>query len=364
LPEFLGYVLQSPSYWRFVKESQSGIAVPNFNASKMGRIPVPMVGIEEQERMVLRLDTLWSRLAAAEANLRGAKEGLGRFGRSVLQSAFAGRLVPNEADLAHAGEFQPATELLEELLQQRRRQGSGTQGGRAAADARKRSGKSAEKAGIGYASGGPPGSSLLPEGWCWARIDEIATVKIGHPFKSAEFKSLGVRLLRGQEIEPGGLRWGDARHWDAQDLERYSDFLVQPGDIVLGMDRPVVAAGLKLARVTPADAPALLVQRVARIRAVDATVQDYLYHAMGRPDFVADVLRGQTGTQLPHISHSSVPGHLLPLPPRGEMGRICVALSAAMGLWKRLSSAIERHLRDLQRLRLSLLTQFCAKSDG
>ena len=99
-------------------------------------------------------------------------------------------------------------------------------------------------------------------------VGSVADLDSGPAFSSKLFggPGEGTRLLRGDNIEPGRLRWERTRTWPDSQLPGFEHLLLNAGDIILAMDRPVVSAGLKLATVTDSDLPALLVQRVARIR--------------------------------------------------------------------------------------------------
>ena len=139
-------------------------------------------------------------------------------------------------------------------------------------------------------------------------VGAVADVDSGPAFKSSLFggPGEGTRLLRGDNIEPGSLRWGRTKSWPDSQLVGFEHLLVADGDIILAMDRPVVTAGLKLARVTGADMPALLVQRVARIRPRNTVVDDFLYQILSSRQFVHELLGNQVGTQIPHITLEAI----------------------------------------------------------
>jgi type I restriction enzyme S subunit len=140
------------------------------------------------------------------------------------------------------------------------------------------------------------------------RVGEVADVDSGPAFKSSLFggPGEGTRLLRGDNIEPGSLRWGRTRSWPDSQLDGFEHLLVAEGDIILAMDRPVVSAGLKLARATAADMPALLVQRVARIRPRAAVSGDFLHQILSSRHFIQQLLGNQVGTQIPHITLEAI----------------------------------------------------------
>lgn len=163
-----------------------------------------------------------------------------------------------------------------------------------------------------------------------ATVGEVADVDSGPAFASSFFvgPDSGTRLLRGDNIEPGRLRWDRTKAWPDSHLDGYRHLLVVRGDIILAMDRPVVTAGLKLARVTEADMPALLVQRVARIRPNSAVDDDYLYQVLSSRRFVQQLLGAQVGTQIPHITLKSIRLFAFDLPDVAEQHAIAATVRA------------------------------------
>lgn len=162
-------------------------------------------------------------------------------------------------------------------------------------------------------------------------VGDLSEVISGPAFKSAEFggDGEGTRLLRGDNIEPGSLRWTNARTWPDHLLDGYEHLLLREGDVIVAMDRPIVSSGLKVARVRSADLPALLVQRVARIRPASHVLSKVLFFVMLHDRFRSHLQEGQTGTQLPHITLNRIRIFEVPLPPAREQHLIVSALEEA-----------------------------------
>jgi type I restriction enzyme S subunit len=187
----------------------------------------------------------------------------------------------------------------------------------------------------------PPDGVEVPETWTWATVAQMALIDVGFAFKSTGFAESGVRLLRGENVEPGQLRWRDTRYWPSDDLAQCQHLLVEPGEIILAMDRPIISTGLKLARVRASDVPAVLVQRVMRFKMVDAGDSDYLHYCLLHKRFV-DFLahEGMTGSDLPHITGTGVAEFPIPLPPLAEQHEIVRRVDALFSL----ADAIERRV--------------------
>lgn len=340
---FLLRLLQSDGTRRFFKANARGIAgsMPKISQGTIERVSVPVPGLDEQDRVVAAIETQLSRLDAAVATLRRVKANLKRARASVLKAAVEGRLVPTEAALAFAEgrEFEPASVLLERILAERK----------AAWVASGARGKYAEPA-----TPETVGRAELPEGWCWASMGQAAESLAGHAFHSGDFTRDGVNLLRGDNIDHGSLRWGDRRRCIVPSaLAEHAKLQMAAADIVLAMDRPVISTGLKLAIVTPADLPALLVQRVLRLR--PRVNHGYLLANLNSPAFVAHLEGNVRGGGVPHISERQVQGFGMPLPPLAEQHRIVAEVDRRLSVLDAIGVAVDANLARCTRLRQSIL---------
>jgi len=163
------------------------------------------------------------------------------------------------------------------------------------------------------------------------RLGDHVDLITGNPFKSADYTDSrdAIRLLRGDNVAQGRIRWDNAKYWPAADAVAYERCRLQVGDVILAMDRPWIAAGLKYAQLRPEDVPSLLVQRVARLRALPGLDQRFLACLIGSPAFTAYVRGVQTGSAVPHISGRQIQdfGFVLPpLPDQQAIGELLGAL--------------------------------------
>lgn len=167
----------------------------------------------------------------------------------------------------------------------------------------------------------------------------------------------GVRLLRGDNIMQGYLRWDDAKYWPANNLEPFARFVLREGDVVLAMDRPWVKAGLKRAQITESDLPSLLLQRTARLRPGPRMRVDFLFHLISSRMFSGHLLSVQTGIGVPHISGKQIESFAFTLPPLLEQQAIAGRLDELQTQTKRLKEVCEGKLAALDELKKSLLHQ-------
>ena len=158
-------------------------------------------------------------------------------------------------------------------------------------------------------------------------------------------------------MEPGALRWQDARHWPEDKLPGFESLLLGVGDIVLAMDRPLISTGLKIARVRESDLPCLLVQRVARLRPMTDLTNSLLYIAMQTRRFIKHLQGEQQGTQIPHISGQTIAEFSIPVPPLAEQEQIVSLVEERLSQIDAAEKTINAELLRAKRLRQSILKQ-------
>jgi restriction endonuclease S subunit len=112
--KYVAFFLQSPAYWQAISERKLGIAIPNVNASKLKQIKIPVAPLQEQKRIVLKIEELFTQLDAGMVALHRTHAGLERYRASVLKAAVQGRLVQQGTN------DESATVLLQKLGERRK----------------------------------------------------------------------------------------------------------------------------------------------------------------------------------------------------------------------------------------------------
>lgn len=137
----------------------------------------------------------------------------------------------------------------------------------------------------------------------------------GFAFPSDEFSAdQGLRLLRGVNVGIRRIRWSDCVRWTERDPAIEEKFSLSEGDVVMGMDRPWIAGGLRIATLSEADTPSLLLQRVARLRPCNQLEPRYMYWAYQARRFRDEVEGELTGLSVPHLSGEQIRSHRIRLP--------------------------------------------------
>lgn len=152
------------------------------------------------------------------------------------------------------------------------------------------------------------------EDWEECSLIQISNPLTGYPFSSKQFRKEGIYLVRGMNVKRGYLDLSKsiAEFWKtSQGLEMY---LLQEGDVVIQMDGALI--GKSYAKIKSKHLPALLVQRVTRLRS-DLNTQEFIYQYIQR-DFLKYINSIKTETAVPHLSLDDIKNFRLSVPKSPE----------------------------------------------
>jgi type I restriction enzyme S subunit len=197
----------------------------------------------------------------------------------------------------------------------------------------------------------------VPAYWNPVRLGLFIDLLTGFPFKSNGFTEdvSDIRLLRGINVSPGRVRWDSTVRWSLTALVELSAFTLKEGDIVFGMDRPLVSNGIRVAMIKSQDVPSLLLQRVARIRSRDELDQLYLLLLLQDrryADYLASIF---TGISVPHISPTQISDYRVALPPIEEQRAIVEKVEKETRAVEVMKERAELEIRSIREYRTRLI---------
>ncbi|MFI3223301.1 MAG: restriction endonuclease subunit S [Methylococcaceae bacterium] len=195
------------------------------------------------------------------------------------------------------------------------------------------------------------------EGWEEKTLGEMIELLVGFAFKSKDYTEVedDILLLRGDNIMQGYLRLDDVKRWSKLEFETYKKYQLQENDILLAMDRPWVKAGLKIAKISNKNIPALLVQRTACLRTKSNLDNSFLFYLLKSNGFMKYLIDVQTGIGVPHISGKQILDFSFTTPPLKEQQAIVQKLDALSTETKQLAAIYQQKINDLDELKKSIL---------
>lgn len=163
--------------------------------------------------------------------------------------------------------------------------------------------------------------------WKEVRLGDVCNIITGFPFPGKKYSQKGVRVVRGDNVTIGNLRWDTEKdkRWN-EPFDKTEYYSLQASDIVIGMDGSRV--GKNKARIKEEDLPLLLAQRVACVRHNELAEQDYLYYNIFSKKFIDYVNSIHTGSAIPHISQKQIEDYKILLPNLETQRRIASILSS------------------------------------
>jgi len=122
----------SQSFQETMWAKSSATTLPIINKSRCEQLPVPLPPLPEQQEIVRRVESLFSKADDLEAQYKEAVELIDTLPEIILSKAFRGELMPQDPN------DEPASVLLERIREARRDTGfSGRHARRGSADATK-----------------------------------------------------------------------------------------------------------------------------------------------------------------------------------------------------------------------------------
>lgn len=351
-PRFLAIQWNAPHVRAQIESAARTTAgIYKVNQGDLNGLEVLVPPLEEQKAIVAAIETHFSRLDAAVASLTRAKANVQRARASVLKAAVEGRLVPTEAALARAEgrDYEPASVLLARILTERKAAHEAAQEG---AKRRKKYKPPVEPETEGM-------MRSLPEGWCWASVDQLAGEggqglcdgPFGSNLKTAHYTEEGPRVVRLQNIGDGEFRDEEA-HISEEHFERLRKHEVRAGDLVIASLGEV----LPRACVVPGWlGPALVKADCIRFRPTPNAAGLYLRLALNSPPVRQRTTDKIHGVGRPRLGLTGIREIALPLPPLAEQHRIAAEVDRRLSVLDAIDTTLDANLARCERLRQSIL---------
>lgn len=173
---------------------------------------------------------------------------------------------------------------------------------------------------------GVPWIGEIPAGWKMVNLGKYAELLPGFAFSSSTFHpEAGIKLLRGTNLGVNIVRWNETLYYNGEVSEKTNQFILSENDMVIGMDRPWISEGLRIAILKKEDTPCLLVQRLCKICSKNI-FNKFLFYIFISDIFKNSIVGTMTGVSIPHISANQIANCRLPLPPLPEQQRIAAYL--------------------------------------
>jgi type I restriction enzyme S subunit len=309
---YLHKYMLSDAFMGQATRGDTRIAMPKINQTELNRILVPVPPLAEQKRIVAKVDELMALCDELEAQQREREERKGKLVQASLARFAAAPTPDNLQFLFHKSYDIPPADLRKMILT-----------------------LAVDGTLVRDCANAPPIETVL--------VGDVVSFLGGYAFKSEWFTDApGVRLVRNQNISHGQLDWTDTEYLPSERAHEFQKWSLNPGDLVLSLNRPFISTGLKLAWIREADCPCLLVQRIACLRpSPDRLVPEYLYLWCNAPHFYRDA-HVVPSSGVPYIAPNRVAKMTMRLPSLDRQRAIVSKVDELMALVDELERQLEK----------------------
>ena len=183
------------------------------------------------------------------------------------------------------------------------------------------------------------------EDWEQRKFSELFILKSGVAFKLSEYTKTGIPIINGESIKAGKISLEKVNYLPNEYQYKYQECLLFPGDIVLGLNRPIIDGELKISRIPSDIKISLLYQRAGKIIFKVNMEENFTYQLLSK-EVLTFTRREAVGSDQPFITTTKLNKWDLCLPVKDEERRMIG------NLLDNVNNIITLHQRKLEHLNL------------
>ena len=330
-PSYIVNYLKSPYVDNLINSITYGVKMPRVGTETMTSLLVPIPPLEEQRRIVEKIDEVASAVSAYDVAYQKSEALNSTFPealkKSILQEAVQGKLVPQDSS------DEPAEALLERIRAEKQRL---IKEGKIKKDKHesvifRRDNSHYEKLDGVERCIDDELPFEIPESWTWVRWGSIAeSIQYGY---NAPAKQEGrIRMVRISDIHENTVAWSSVPFCDIEDSD-IPTYLLQPNDILFARTGGTVGKSFLVSEVP---CKAIYAGYLIRTRYSSLLCPQYLKYFMESPLYWLQLKSGTTATAQPNCNGQTLAKILLPLPPANEQLRIVENLARTFAIIERM----------------------------
>ncbi len=322
-PQYMKYFMESSLYWTQLREGTIATAQPNCNGQTLSKMIFPIPPAKEQERIVYKLNTLFSKTNEYDSvnkELRVLNETIREdIKKSILQYAIQGKLVTQNAT------DEPASVLLDRIKAEKTKYlKEGKLKKKDLVDTVILKGddnKYYEKTGNSKVCIDEEVPFEIPESWIWARLGDIAAISAGGTpdrTNNRYWNNGDIPWLKISDVTSSTKYVTRATEFITQEgLENSSAKIYKKGTILYTIFATV-------GEVAILDFDSTCNQAIAGIDLYDKELTSWVYYFLANlKDYIISISKGCA--QL-NINQKILKSVLIPIPPKKEQTRIISCL--------------------------------------
>lgn len=182
----------------------------------------------------------------------------------------------------------------------------------------------------------------------WKKLGEVCQVLNGFAFKSSEYVTEGIRIIRISDVQNGYISDKDRVYYPIEKLSEYERYLLNNGDLVMSLTgNPGRVAFIR-------KESCALNQRVACLRAKTIS-NSYLFYLFNCKEFESTAFANSTGGAQKNLSTTWLNNFPIPIPSLEEQTRIVGILDTFTSAIDNLKEQIAQRRKQYEYYRDQLL---------
>lgn len=137
--------------------------------------------------------------------------------------------------------------------------------------------------------------------WKESKFFDLYKITSGYAFKMSDYSKTGITIINGESIQHNKIESNNFKYLPENFKEKYSQILLQTGDIVIGLNRPMTNGLLKIARIPRELSGSILYQRAGKIEYKQRISQDFSFVLLSK-EILKFTLKEAVGSDQPFIS--------------------------------------------------------------
>ena len=196
----------------------------------------------------------------------------------------------------------------------------------------------------------------IPENWKWIRLSDVGQLKNGYSFKSTEYTSTGIQVVRISDLGEDAILSNDAVYYPLKD--DLSPYIIENNSFLICMTGSIGKLAWVRDRVLR-----YLNQRVGMFVPSSICCSAYLWYFLHAAHVINGWIRAKTSTN-GNIKTSDITELVVPFPPLAEQERIVAKLEQILpqidryeAAWNKLEDFNKRFPVDMQKSILQMAIQ-------
>ena len=335
--KFLLNLLESSLIKKEIKTSITSSGQPKLAIFRIENFPIPLPPLEEQKRIVEKLDSLFEKIQKIKEIIEEVKEKTTSRREAILSKAFSGELTEKWRGENHT---ENARELLVKINDEKIKLWE-DECKKAEDEGKKKPAKPKLKTIDEMLIGAEEEPYKLPNNWFWTRLGDIIYQVRGVSYKPNNIltSKAGIRILRGGNIQEGKLILENDDIFIEKEIVKQEQ-LIKKGDIVITASTGSIKAIGKNTYIKNDILNTAFGAFLKVVRSNKNINSDLLGHFFQTRTYKKHIEDNVQGVNINNIKNEHIDSILFPLPPLEEQKEIVRVLDKVFEEENRISELI------------------------